>query len=160
MQETPVQFPDWEDPLEKGQATHSSILDFPCGSAGKESVCSLGDLGLTPGLGRSLGEGKGHPHPVFCPGEFHELFSPWGHKESDTTERLSLSLFQLQYRNAEIFMKCSVFHEFGLLKTDYTVQKHQSFREKKQLWGWNVENSLKLLPSVQIINKDFLFSLE
>ena len=33
MQETPVQFLGQEDPLEKGQATHSSI---PCGSAGKE----------------------------------------------------------------------------------------------------------------------------
>ena len=28
--------------------------------------------------------------PVFCPGEFHGLYSPWGHKESDTTEQLSL----------------------------------------------------------------------
>ena len=26
MQETPVQFLGWEDPLEKGKATHSSIL--------------------------------------------------------------------------------------------------------------------------------------
>ena len=32
---------------------------FPCGSAGKESAFSVGDLGLIPGLGRSLGEGKG-----------------------------------------------------------------------------------------------------
>ena len=31
------------------------------------------------------------PTPVFWPGEFHRLYSPWGHKESDTTERLSLS---------------------------------------------------------------------
>ena len=31
------------------------------------------------------------PTPVFWPGEFHELYSPWGHKESDRTERLSLS---------------------------------------------------------------------
>ena len=29
MQETPVQFLDLEDPLEKGQATHSSILGLP-----------------------------------------------------------------------------------------------------------------------------------
>ena len=29
MQETPVRFLGWEDPLEKGQATHSSILGFP-----------------------------------------------------------------------------------------------------------------------------------
>ena len=26
------------------------------------------------------------PTPVFWPGEFHGLYSPWGHKESDTTE--------------------------------------------------------------------------
>ena len=31
------------------------------------------------------------PAPVFWPGEFHGLHSPWGRKESDTTERLSLS---------------------------------------------------------------------
>ena len=29
--------------------------------------------------------------PVFWPGEFHGLCSPWGRKELDTTERLSLS---------------------------------------------------------------------
>ena len=29
MQETPVQFLGWKDPLEKGQTTHSSILGFP-----------------------------------------------------------------------------------------------------------------------------------
>ena len=32
------------------------------------------------------------PTPVFWPGEFHELYSPWGCKESDTTEQLSRSL--------------------------------------------------------------------
>ena len=31
------------------------------GSAGKESACNVGDLGLIPGLGRSPGEGKGYP---------------------------------------------------------------------------------------------------
>ena len=34
---------------------------FPCGSAGKESACNVGDLGLIPGLGRSPGEGKDYP---------------------------------------------------------------------------------------------------
>ena len=29
------------------------------------------------------------PTPVFWPEEFHELYSPWGHKESDTVEQLS-----------------------------------------------------------------------
>ena len=37
------------------------ILGFRCGSVGKESTCNVGDLGSVPGLGRSLGEGKGYP---------------------------------------------------------------------------------------------------
>ena len=37
------------------------FLGFPSGSAGKESACNVGDLGLIPGLGRSPGEGKGYP---------------------------------------------------------------------------------------------------
>ena len=37
------------------------VLGFPCGSAGKESACNVGDLGLILGLGRSPGEGKGYP---------------------------------------------------------------------------------------------------
>ena len=36
-------------------------VGFPCGSAGKESACNAGDLGLIPELGRSPGEGKGYP---------------------------------------------------------------------------------------------------
>ena len=31
-------------------------------------------------------------HSVFWPGEFHTLYSPWGHKELDMTKRLSISL--------------------------------------------------------------------
>ena len=42
------------------------ILAFPGGSAGKESTCSVGDLGSVPGLGRSPGEGKGYPVQYSC----------------------------------------------------------------------------------------------
>ena len=34
---------------------------FPCGLAGKETTCSVGELDSIPGLGRSPGEGKGYP---------------------------------------------------------------------------------------------------
>ena len=54
------------------------------GSAGRESACNAGDLDSIPGLGRSPREQL--PTPVFWPGEFHGLYSPWGHKESDMTE--------------------------------------------------------------------------
>ena len=39
---------------------------FPCGSAGKESACNTGDLGLIPGLGRSPGEGNGYSLQYSC----------------------------------------------------------------------------------------------
>ena len=62
---------------------------FPCCSAGKESACNAGDMGLTPGLGRSTGEGKGYPLQYSglensMDGIVH------GFAESDTIERLSL----------------------------------------------------------------------
>ena len=38
--------------------TYVLIIYFPGGSAGKESTCNVGDLGLIPGLGRSPREGK------------------------------------------------------------------------------------------------------
>ena len=37
------------------------FLGFPCGSAGKEFTCNVGELGSIPGLGRSPGEGNGYP---------------------------------------------------------------------------------------------------
>ena len=36
-------------------------MGFPYGSAGKESDCNVGDLGLIPSLGRSPGEGNSYP---------------------------------------------------------------------------------------------------
>ena len=51
---------------ESGGKTHFEghflfVMGFPCGSAGKESACNAGDLGLILGLGRSPEEGKGYP---------------------------------------------------------------------------------------------------
>ena len=70
------------------------VLGFPGGSDGKESACNAGDLGLIPGLGRSPGGGHGNPLQYSClenPHGWKSLvgYSPWGHKESDTTERLN-----------------------------------------------------------------------
>ena len=60
-------------------------------SVGKESACNAGDLSSIPGLGRSLGEGKGHQLQYSGLENSMAWRSPWGRKESDTTERLSLS---------------------------------------------------------------------
>ena len=42
-------------------------MGFPGSSAGKESACNEGDLGLIPALGRSPGEGNG------CPLQYSDL---------------------------------------------------------------------------------------
>ena len=60
---------------------------FPGGSDGKESACNVGDLSLTTELGRPTGKGNDY---CLLTGEFHGQrsllgYSPWGHKESDTT---------------------------------------------------------------------------
>ena len=39
----------------------NTFQDFPGGSDGRASAYNAGDLGLTPGSGRSSGEGSGNP---------------------------------------------------------------------------------------------------
>ena len=41
-------------------------MDFPGGSDGKESTCNAGDLGSTPGLGRSLDGGMATPSSILA----------------------------------------------------------------------------------------------
>ena len=65
MRETWVRFLGWEDPLEEGMATHSSIL------AWTEEPSGLQSMGLHPHGQRSVAS-----------------YSPWGRKESDMTELL------------------------------------------------------------------------
>ena len=67
------------------------------GSDGKESLCDAGDTGSSSGLGRSPGERNDYPLQYSClenpmdrePGRLHS----WGSKESETTERITLSHF-------------------------------------------------------------------
>ena len=74
-------------------------MDFPGGLAVKNTLANAGDtgeLGLIPGSRRSLGEGNGNPLQYSCLGNLMDRGAwqatggPWGHKESDTTERLIL----------------------------------------------------------------------
>ena len=61
---------------------------FTYGSAGKESACNVGGLGLIPGLGRSPGEGKGYPLQY---SGLENSMDRMCRKVSDKTEQLSLS---------------------------------------------------------------------
>ena len=72
-------------------------LGFPGGASGKEPACQCRRCkrcGFYPGVGKIPRNRKWKPTPVFLPGEFHGQrspagCSPWGHKESDTTEGLN-----------------------------------------------------------------------
>ena len=70
------------------------LKGFPGGSDGKESACNAGNLGSIPGLGRSPGGGHGYSLQYSCLENPHGQrslvgYTPWGHKDSDTTDRLS-----------------------------------------------------------------------
>ena len=90
MRETHVPSLGWEDPLEKGMATHSSILGLP-GDSDSKVVSNVGDSGSIPGSGRVPGKGNGYPlqysylkNPTDRGAWWATV--PWGHKELGTTE--------------------------------------------------------------------------
>ena len=96
MQEIPVRFLGREDPVEKGQATHPSILGLPSWLSWWRIHLQCGRPEFNPSIGKIHCRRERLPTPVIWPGEFHGLYSLWGHKESDTTERLSLSFFHFR----------------------------------------------------------------
>ena len=107
MWKTWAQSLDWEDPLEKGMATHSSILvwripwtvlshgvtrsgiqpsdfHFHTGAFGftwwlngKECTCNARDMSVVSGSGRSPGEGNDNPLHYSCLGNPMDRGSCW-----------------------------------------------------------------------------------
>ena len=75
------------------------------GSVVKNPPASAGDSSSIPGSGRSSGEGNGGPLQCSCLEDPHGQrslvgYSPWGHKELDTTERLSTHAYASQSESA------------------------------------------------------------
>ena len=70
---------------------------FPGSSDGKESAYNAGDLGSIPESGNLLEKEMATHSSILLLGESHRQktlvgYGPWGHKESDTTEQLTLLL--------------------------------------------------------------------
>ena len=89
MQVTLITFLGQNIPWRKDRLPTPVFLGFPYGSAGKESSCSVGDLGSIPGLGKSLGEEKGYPLQ-YSGLENSRVSTVHGVTKLDTTETLSL----------------------------------------------------------------------
>ena len=73
------------------------MIGFPRWHGGKESACQYRiyiRCGFDPWVRKTPWSRKWQRTPVFLPGKSHEQrslpgYSPWDHKETDTTERLS-----------------------------------------------------------------------
>ena len=94
-----------------------------------------GRPGFHPWVGKIPWRRERLPTPVFWPGEFHGPYSPWGCKESDTTERLSLSLcFHFQMAsNIDCARTCLwIFLKSVTPLLLPPVQKYQFLMQKKK----------------------------
>ena len=88
------------------------------GAVGKESACQCRrckGCGFNPWVGKILWRKKWQPTPVFWPGKFHQQrslvdYSPWGHKELDTTEHrfiLSYKKHEMWFKGERALLSCS-----------------------------------------------------
>ena len=76
------------------------LSDFPGGLDGKASAYNVGRPRFNPWVQTISWRRKWQPTPVFLPGKSHGRwnlvgYSPWGRKESDTTERPHFLYFNL-----------------------------------------------------------------
>ena len=91
---------------------------FGSGSDGKASVYNVGDPGLIPGVGKISWRRKWQPTPVFLPEKSHGWrslvdYSPWGCRESDTTERLHFT-----YLSSVSVLRLQLIHRLGLRSSE------------------------------------------
>ena len=88
-------FPSPGDLLNPGIKPRSPALQaeaLTSAPPGKPFCLQCRRPGFDPWVGKILWRRERLSIPVLWPGDFHRLYRPWGHKESDPTERLSLTL--------------------------------------------------------------------
>ena len=116
-------------------------MGFPGGSDAKESIYNEGDLGSIHGIGISPGGGHGNPLQYSCLENSHGQrslagCSPWGRKESDTIEWLSiaqthlLKLIQMRFQTS-VYPCKYLFHTWPtwliFLKVTITSSRQQIY---------------------------------
>ena len=97
MQETLVWSLGQEDLLEKGQGTHSTILGLPLVAQLVKNPLAMQETWV-----QSLGwedpwRREKLRTPVFWPGEFHGLCSPWGHRIRHNWATFTFTYFHASY---------------------------------------------------------------
>ena len=124
-------------------------LDFPGGSDGKAFAYNVEDPGSTSWVRKIFWRRKWQPTPVLLPGESHGWRnlvgnSPWGHKESDLTERLHFPFFLLKILIVRIKPKVST------VSYDHILRGHISSEMRAQVVPTTVSLACSL-PATLII---------
>ena len=103
-----------------------TCLKFPGGTIGKEPTCQRGrhkEMSVQSWVGHIPWKREWQPIPAFLPGKSHGQrslvgYSPWGHKELDTTEWLTLHFTSPSSKlNQDLMFNCF---------TNYCIEKEVS----------------------------------
>ena len=89
-----------------------AAMGFPSGSNGEEFAYNAEDLGSIPGLEGPLEKGKATHSSILAWRIPWTVCSPWGYKESNKTERLSLSLIKLHFSRFDFSSVIHIIHQF------------------------------------------------
>ena len=103
----------------------------------KKSARNIEDPGSTPWVGKISWRREWQPTPVFLPGESHGQrrlvgYSPWGRKESDMTEELTLSLFFPTSGGNHFIMYINIKLLCCLLETNTILYVHYNSIKNKE----------------------------
>ena len=137
-------------------------LSFPAGAVVKNLPASVGDSRdtiLIPVLGKIPWKRQWQPTPVFLPREFHgqrtlACYSPWGCKESDTTEQLTqrnniLGLFSKQ--TDKMLPTCTVPSSRGTKKISSIEIYCKEYKARKYL-HWKQNSHKQKIPEERVRN--------
>ena len=140
--------PGWRRfPLEKEQATHSSIPGLPCWFSWQRIHLQCGRPGFNPWVGKIPWRREQLPTPVFWPGEFYELCSPWGHNDNYHQNTAQLATMVLSYFSQ--LQKC----EESIMQCKKSLMEQILETGKSSLSFENDVYSSKVAISVNAINQ-------
>ena len=115
------------------------ILDFPCGSDGREFICNARDLGSIPLLGKSPGEGKGYPLQYYGL-ENRKGYIIYGVTKSrtwlsDSLSYIILHTHTLSHTYRYIYIHIYIYIYIYIYKMEYySTIRRKSFNLQQQGW--------------------------
>ena len=133
---------------------------FPGGASGKQSTCQCRRPSFDPWVGKIPWRRKWLPTPVFLSGEFHGQrsladYSPWSHKEADTTEWLIFSLshfFFIIPMTREHYWPLVWIKRGGKIINHWQYNPVQPFNNKLSSFYWQKLSFWELMLTTIMIN--------